>query len=271
MSGAPDPEYAAARRVLLDALETLSPHLDALILVGAQAIYLRTGEADLAVAPYTTDADLAIDPLALAPEPRIDEAMRGAGFHDGEQPGIWVSAGGVQIDLLVPEAFAGRGRRGARLGSHGNRVARKVRGLEAALVDNARFPISALEGGDQRMVEMLVAGPAALLVAKLHKLGERSEEADRLQDKDALDVLRVLRATDTADLARAMRVLREHVRSAEVTEAALVYLAALFGSPDAVGSRMAGRAAQPLEDEATITASVALLAGDLRGELGLGD
>lgn len=33
------PEYVAARRVLLDALEALTDHLPSLILVGAQAVY----------------------------------------------------------------------------------------------------------------------------------------------------------------------------------------------------------------------------------------
>lgn len=48
--------YIAARRGLLDALEAAVDQLDAIVLVGAQAIYLHTGDADLAVAPYTTDA-----------------------------------------------------------------------------------------------------------------------------------------------------------------------------------------------------------------------
>jgi len=52
-----DELYILARRVLLDALEALGPHRDAVVLVGAQAIYLRVGEADLAVAPFTTDRD----------------------------------------------------------------------------------------------------------------------------------------------------------------------------------------------------------------------
>src|SRR3990172_12331902 len=64
MPGAPDPLYVKAREVLLDALEALAPHRSSLVLVGAQAIYLHTGEADVAVAPYTTDADLVIDPRA---------------------------------------------------------------------------------------------------------------------------------------------------------------------------------------------------------------
>ena len=41
----PDPEFVAARRVLLDALEALGAHRKAVVLVGAQAIYLHVGEA----------------------------------------------------------------------------------------------------------------------------------------------------------------------------------------------------------------------------------
>ncbi len=43
------PDYVTARRVLLDALTALSPHLDNLVLVGAQAVYHHTGEGDLNV------------------------------------------------------------------------------------------------------------------------------------------------------------------------------------------------------------------------------
>jgi hypothetical protein len=71
------PLYVGARRILLNALEALAEHRGAVILAGAQAIYVRTGSADLdlTVAPYTTDADLTIDPRLLGPEPKIEEAM----------------------------------------------------------------------------------------------------------------------------------------------------------------------------------------------------
>ena len=39
-----DELYVIARRVLLDALAALSSHLDAIVLVGAQAVYLRVGQ-----------------------------------------------------------------------------------------------------------------------------------------------------------------------------------------------------------------------------------
>jgi hypothetical protein len=44
MPGEPDQIYIEARRALLDALEALRQHARAVILIGAQAIYLHTGE-----------------------------------------------------------------------------------------------------------------------------------------------------------------------------------------------------------------------------------
>ena len=55
MTGVSDLEVRA-RRALLDALEALGPHLDAVVLIGAQAIYLHTGDAPVALAPFTKDA-----------------------------------------------------------------------------------------------------------------------------------------------------------------------------------------------------------------------
>ena len=36
--------------MLLDAIEALNPHPNTLVVVGAQAVYLQTGDADLSVA-----------------------------------------------------------------------------------------------------------------------------------------------------------------------------------------------------------------------------
>ena len=57
-----DPEYVAARRVLPHEFGALGAHRKAVVLVGAQAIYLRVGAGDIAVAPFTTDGDLALNP-----------------------------------------------------------------------------------------------------------------------------------------------------------------------------------------------------------------
>lgn len=264
MPGELDPAYVSARRALLDALEALEAQRDAVVLVGAHAIYLRTGEADLAVAPYTTDGDIALDPTALRPDPKLDKAMQRAGFvRDLQQTGVWIGAESVKIDLLVPEALGGAGRRGARLGVHGKRAARKVRGLEAALVDRAPMTLEPFDDTDTRRIEIAVAGPAALLVAKLHKIAERRDRPGRSDDKDALDVLRLLRGTPTAALAAGLRRLTDAELSAEVTREAVGYLRELFAGSEAPGSQMAARAAVPLEDEDTITASCAALADDL--------
>ena len=75
MAGKPDPEYVKARRILLDALVALSSHSDALVLVGAQAIYLHVGGGELAVAPYTTDGDLVIHPEKLPDSPLLEDAL----------------------------------------------------------------------------------------------------------------------------------------------------------------------------------------------------
>lgn len=64
-----DPLYVASRTALLDALVALEVHRESLILVGAQAIYLRTASARTTVAPYTSDADLAVDPTDLHAAP----------------------------------------------------------------------------------------------------------------------------------------------------------------------------------------------------------
>jgi hypothetical protein len=114
----PDPLYVAARRVLLDALAALEQHLEGVVLVGAQAIYAHTGEGDLAVAPHTTDGDLALSPTDLAKRPTLEEALRGAGFVAGDQPGRWIGADSIVIDLMVPDALRpwspGRAARAAR-------------------------------------------------------------------------------------------------------------------------------------------------------------
>lgn len=274
MSGEIDPQYVSARKALLDALDTLAPHRKALVLVGAQAIYLHVGEADMAVAPFTTDGDIALDPRELGDDPRIDEAMKLAHFQRSPQPGIWRSQNNVQIDLLVPDALGGTGRRGARLGVHGNDVARKTRGLEAALVDKADFTIGALESSDTRQRCLAVAGPAALLVAKLHKLSDRLAEAQRsegrpqrLEPKDALDVLRLLRGAPATKLADSLRRLVEHEDTASVTTDAVTMLRTLFSSPAAVGSKLAATAVEGVDDPVTIAASCAVLAKALLAKL----
>jgi hypothetical protein len=261
------PEYVSARRVLLDAIEALAEQRDAIVLVGAQAIYLRVGDADLAVAVMTTDADLALDPTQVVDAPLVAQAMGAAGFVATDQPGAWLSADGVQVDLMVPEAIAGRQGKGADLGVHGTRVARQTRGLECALVDFEVQKLASLDLTDKRTFQLAVAGPAALLVAKLVKIAERVGTR-RAEDKDALDVLRILRGTDPEDLARTLRRLFEHPMCGPVAREAVENLGTLFATEESIGCVMAGRAAASAESPAVIARSAALLAAELLAALG---
>ena len=156
--------------MLLDALEALVPHREHVVLVGAQAVYLHTGDGELPVIPFTQDADLAINPRGLGDEPRIEECMRDAGFvqRDPAQPGAWFGPGGVEVDLMVPESLGGSGSRGARIPPHSRHAARKAGGLEAAIVDSDWVELASFEpDSDARRISVRVAGAAALLVAKL--------------------------------------------------------------------------------------------------------
>lgn len=250
-----DPRYVAARRVLLDALEALAEHGQAVIVAGAQAVYLRTGEGEIGIAPYTTDGDLAIDPATLHDEPQLETAMRDAHFTRSlTEPGIWLATTTVDgeeltipVDLIVPEGVAPPGgRRGARLGPHGNRAARRAVGLEAALVDHSPMTIAALEPTDARHFEVEVAGVAALLVAKAHKIHDRltSNRPGRAEDKDAADVYRIMQTSSPTDVARTLAGLRTHDTAGPVTDAAIGYLTELFGRRNGDGVQMAVRALQ---------------------------
>jgi len=81
--------------------------------------------------------------------------------------------------VMVPEALAGRGRRSAELKPHGKHSARRAKGLEGVLIDRDRHTIMSFEPADHRSAEVWVAGPGALLVAKLHKIAERTGAQDR--------------------------------------------------------------------------------------------
>lgn len=251
-------EHVAARTVLLDALDALSEHRSSLVVVGAQAVYLRTGSAGLTTAPFTTDGDVTLDPRTLSASPLLEEAMQVAGFHllerpRGVEPGTWVKTtqvGGrpyeVPVDLIVPSgALRGGKTRGARLPDHGKRAAKRTHGLEAALVDADEMEIRGAAAGDGRVTAVAVAGAAALLVAKVVKISERAADdrrPHRQKDKDAADVLRLLRTTPVQTMAEHLDVLRHDLVAGPVTQEALAVLPALFAAPASPGVVMAVRA-----------------------------
>jgi hypothetical protein len=267
---APDPVYVAARHVLLDALEAAEPYRQSLILVGAQAVYLRTEGSPLALSGFTSDADIAIDARTLPPAPPIEQVLAAHGFDaDPLEVGRWrrsVRIGGrdivVPVDLMVPEAIApGAGRRSVELAGHDHLAARRAYGLEAALVNNGPMRINALDPGDRRSVTTRVAGAGALLVAKVHKISERVRGGRHLRtpvDKDAGDIFRLMQATSVAEMASAIRLAIDSEVSQSATESALSTLSTLFGRRTALGVEMTVRALGPA-GEARETTEVAMV------------
>src|SRR6266700_1537553 len=128
-----DPLHVAARHVLLDALEAVAVYRHSLIIVGAQAVYLRTDGARLGVAAFTTDGDIVIDPSSLPSTPPLEAMLERAGFTRATQPGSWartVTIDGrkidVHVDFMVPEAVApGSGRHSVELEGHDRHSTRR--------------------------------------------------------------------------------------------------------------------------------------------------
>lgn len=274
-----DIEYVDARRVLLDALVAMGPQIGAVTLIGAQAVYLRTLDRLTDYQPYTTDADLVLDPGQLSDLPTLGDAMRNAGFVLTAEPGIWEARFdrqgadeqiAVPVDLIVPQSIAATaGRRSARLpGGHGKNTARKSTGVEGALVDRGAIEISSLDPGDDRRMVVDVAGEAALLVAKLHKLGDRLTRPDRLRPKDAGDVYRLFDVIDPDEMAGRIQILLADGRSATTTQQAITYGDIIFDGPNSVGVDLASRALRTAVPGATVGAIVVAYWSALRSALG---
>jgi len=243
----------AARRVLLSALDALKDQSSALVLVGAQAVYVRTESAALTGIGYTSDADLAIDPRQLVEEPLLEQAMCEAGFVYSGQPGTWrltqTIAGkdvDVMVDLMVPDKLMGAGTsRGGRIPPHGNTATRRSPGLEAAAFDHSPLRVGSLEPDqDPRVHTLNVAGPAALLIAKAFKIRDRLADAERkperLTDKDAGDVIRLMMTS--GDISETFERLEAEGRIAGVVREGQDLLINQFGSARSAGVDMAVRA-----------------------------
>lgn len=258
-----------ARSALLDALEAPINNITLLSSLARKAIYLRSGQAIVAIAEATKDSDLAVDPRELPGEPLLEEAMKTAGFYPNAngQPGAWLNRDGIPVDLMVPGALSegGKSHRGARIPPHSNHATRRTVGLEASVVDNDVLPITALDPADGRTFNARVAGPAALLIAKIRKIYERRDQSDRLNDKDAHDVYRLLLATTDMDaLGASFGRLISNPVSKVVTQQAIDWLPTLFADgPQALGSTMAGRAEEGAGDPDVVSASVSALAADV--------
>ncbi|MEZ5380199.1 MAG: hypothetical protein R2754_00230 [Microthrixaceae bacterium] len=125
--------------------------------------------------------------------------------------------------------------------------------------------VHALGPHDDRTFSARVAGAAALVVAKAHKIGERAHSSPgRLVDKDAHDVYRILVGTEMAVLAQGFDRLFEDDLSRSPTEEATAFIRDLFAvGPDAAGSMMAGRTEAGIGEPETVARQVSILASDL--------
>lgn len=175
-----------------------------------------------------------------------------------------MSASGVPVDLLVPALLGGAGRRSAKIPPHSDHAARQTKGIEACIVDNQVMTIHSLDPTDYRKFEVKVAGPAALLVAKTHKIADRAGAPHRLLDKDAHDCYRILQAVSTDTLAQKFLDLLDDKLSRDVTLEAIEYLEQDFAqSTNSLACQMAGRAEEGVGDPNQVALSTMLLAFDL--------
>lgn len=268
-------EYRAARTVLLDALAALEPHGDAIVVVGAQAVYLQTIRVSIpGIAPYTTDADLALDPARVLSTPLIETLMTDANFEQEGQPGIWwksVSVNGrpteIEVDLMVPDgALTLRTRRSAHVPPHERQAMRRARGLEGVTVDHEWIDITALDEADRRRFTVRVAGRAALVMAKAIKIDERVQagKSDRLIDKDAADVYRLMLASSHDQFVERMSLILDDVVAGPVCRDSLSALGRLFGARRGVGVQMAQRALRESVPDDRVAQVCTLFVGQLR-------
>ena len=257
------PEYVEARRALLDALELLVDQLDALVLVGAQAVYLHAPASIAQQETYTTDSDLAVDPDLLAEVPDVGQVLLDAGYTLRENPGTFYSSDGIPLDIMVPAgALPPSSRRTAPLPGQNRSTARRTVGLELALIDTVPMRLAALDTSDPRNVTIRVAGPAALIVAKLTKLEERmgGPRPDRILTKDAADVLRLLRHTDSTAIGTRLRTLASDSTAAPVIQTSLAFLREQLQVRRSPLVELAVTAASPAEPPAQVRHAFIVLA-----------
>lgn len=215
-----DARYGAerSRRLLITTIIALGPYTDALTIVGAHAVHLwvqkKWGPIDM---ESTRDGDLVVDPVFVAEDPKILDLMASIGLEPArdERPGIygysterdlpWEQR--TTVDLLVPEGYAGKKGRTAKIAGQ-DKAATRAYGLELAVHDRVLTEISTIDAELMISAKAYVAGPAALLIAKAHKVYERladlERRPDRLRPKDSGDIALLMMVTDGTEVAETM-------------------------------------------------------------------
>lgn len=208
MSGADEGRAQAARDLLAVAAEALRPlGLANFVLVGAQAVYLRTSRTLPNLPAYTYDADILADTRFVS-RTDIYDRLIDSGFQlRGKMPGFFrlgspsIAPGVAVLDMLVPER--GVPMTETDLNSRGLNAAFSQPGLEMCVVDNSPLYITP-------EIKLNVAGLTGLIVAKSWKIGERFDQgpdAFELVGKDIADVFRLLSAGNRTIYEDAVRAL----------------------------------------------------------------
>ncbi|MDR1184436.1 MAG: hypothetical protein LBK67_06525, partial [Coriobacteriales bacterium] len=198
---------ARSRRLLIEAIRALGDFKKAITVIGAHAVHAWVEDAWGRIEMEATrDSDISIHPTFVTEDPKIVDVLRGIGVVPAhkDRPGIYglVAEGNLPwkarttIDLLVPEAYAGAGRRAARIPGQWNSVSR-AKGLELTIWDRHLLVLETVDE-PKEVIETNIAGPAALLVAKAHKVHERLEQVTRYPER--------LRPKDSGDIALLMMV-----------------------------------------------------------------
>jgi hypothetical protein len=204
----------------------------------------------------------------------LEQCLTGAGFTQSKQVGTWCASRptakgstNIEIDLLVPRVVSpGQGRRAANLPGHDKLAARIVNGLEGALIDCDPMALQAFEPSDSRIITINVAGAAALLIAKLHKIDDR-QGSPRLNAKDALDAFRLLRG-EIQDLTQRYQQLLNDSRTQNAAQKGITLLGDQFGTARSPGVTLLLQATGGLEDPSQMTASCVALAQELLHSIG---
>lgn len=235
---------ARSRRLLIETVAELQPFHESLTVIGSHAVYARAeGLFEGYIFESTADADLAVDPAFVGPDPRIIDLMQSAGLERAhpDRPGIYGYAGEAHIpqltrttiDLLVPEIFAGRGRRSASITGQRN-AATRASGIELALFDRSEMILDTLPIDPNPLrASVHVAGHAALLTAKAHKLMDRLADFERrphrLRPKDSVDVGLLMLSSQPDEVADTLsRARTEHPAVADLIDTAISFLIEQF-------------------------------------------
>ncbi len=267
-----DARYGAARsrRLLIETIEALGPFASSVTVIGAHAVHVWVQQAwgpiDMEA---TRDGDVVLNPVFVADSPKLVDLMSSIGVVPAlpDRPGIYGYASEtglpweqrITVDLIVPETYAGPGRRSARMPGQPGAVSR-ARGLELALWDRHLTPLATVDA-PARSIDAHVAGPAALLIAKAHKVRERVEQftsrPDRLRPKDSGDVALLMMVASAASIVEAMSAgIRKHPEIREAVVIGASSLVELYAQPDSITRYHAADALAARFDEATVHTAI---------------